>query len=202
MFAEKGSGVANGKALLWVSGVAAIVYIAFSVWRLVSVESYQESLEQSFDENGSNFLSELYATTSSLIYSSYIFLLVFALAIPLCAYRGISQKDRIILKWNYCASFGCVLILIFSLVNLFLTGDLCTETVADCSVLRKTYVFSIFLSMVLLILYGMSFLLSYRLSHNLNTSTSTSTVTTTSPTLQQLELREEVLDNVPYATPV
>jgi len=156
----------SSKSAKWVQRLAlatAVLYAAFSAWRLATVKEYQAALEASFEEQGSSFFSELYTTSTELVYGNYVLLLLFALAIAACAYQGVAAKDKNLVKWHICANFGCILILIFTVGNLISAGDLCTSTASDCTTKKNTFVWSLVISFALLVLYFVSFLLAMRL---------------------------------------
>mmetsp|Transcript_9914 Transcript_9914/g.18282 ORF Transcript_9914/g.18282 Transcript_9914/m.18282 type:complete len:237 (-) Transcript_9914:26-736(-) len=151
----------KGRRAVRLGLVAFALYVGYSVWRLQSVADYQNAIEEAAEVEGSfpNALAEFYATSSELVLGSYVVLLLFAGAIFLCVWKGETSNDVVLLKWSALGSLGCVLLLLFTLINLALTGTLCTSVTSEdsCDFLTITFVASLVATSVLFILYFFSF---------------------------------------------
>jgi len=177
-----------------------ILYGALSIWRLVSYGDYKEDVIA--DDGNRNSLETFYVERSDLVYSNYVLVLVFAVAILFCGWHGAKTRDANLLRWNYWGSAVCGLVMAFTLVNLFIVGSLCgTSAGNDCTVGNlASWWISIILVGVLLGLYIRAAVLSFQMR---NVCTSRPVVTMSSfNVVQSNELKQEANDNIPYATPV
>lgn len=155
----------RAKRLFALAVVTFIIYAAYSVWRLKSVEEYQDALQAKIDQDSSveNALSQFYATSTGLMYLNYATLFIFSLAIAICAWRGVNVRDRNLIRWHIGGSLGCVAILIFTFVNLGIVGNLCLPTSTNCNSLQLIYGWSIAICSILTALYLLSTYYAWRI---------------------------------------
>ncbi|GBG24075.1 Phosphoglycerate mutase 1 [Hondaea fermentalgiana] len=158
--------VYRAKRLFAIALITFIVYAAFSAWRIQSVEEYQDALLVSMAEDPDtiNVLSELYATSTGLMYLNYSTLFIFSFVISVCAWRGVNVRDRNLVRWHIGGSLGCIAVLVFTFVNLGIVGDLCTSDETNCATLQTVYAWSLVLSAVLSLLYCASATYAWRIA--------------------------------------
>jgi len=203
---NSGGAVLRSRRVIALSVVIFLVYLGFSIWRVQSTAAYTDALAEAESGSG-NPLSDFYASSNGLVYGNYVVLFIFAFAISLCVANGVYKKDDVVLKWGMFGTVVCILVLVFTLANLFIVGDLCRETTTNCGELEGIFAASVALTILLLVLYFCSLYTTCSIYRSQEHHKVQIDMLRVSPAVLMASLVQQQphvsrSDSIPYATPV